>query len=355
MLLWAREPGLAERITAAHENPDYLPGQPLHPELRATAVLSDAAEQADVVVMAVPTHAFRQVLAELAPRVRPWIPVVSAAKGFEEHTNKRMTEVITQELPGHPAGVLSGPTLAKEVLEGLAAAAVLAIPDLSVAQRLQSLMRTSRFRVYTATDVIGVEVGGAVKNVVAIAAGMADGLGTGDNTRALVISRGVAEMTRLGVAMGGSPDFEAMLWRLEADPRLRSPVAALEVLDRTPDWDRFLAAHEWATRILPRAWMRVVDTPLRLGNPPLGRGPELRPELPRPAPAPADTGDVRTGAAGVPDGRQRALRPGSTAVAGIADRGPGRGAGRLPAQDAPQPHRRARRHADAGPAAQPSA
>jgi glycerol-3-phosphate dehydrogenase (NAD(P)+) len=205
VLLWAREPGLAERITAAHENPDYLPGQRLHPELRATASLSDAAEQADVVVMAVPTHAFRQVLAELAPHVRPWIPVVSVAKGFEEHTNKRMTEVIAEELPGHPAGVLSGPTLAKEVLEGLAAAAVIAMPDLSVAQRLQSLMRTSRFRVYTATDVIGVEVGGAVKNVVAIAAGMAGGLGTGDNTRALVISRGVAEMTRLGVAMGGKP------------------------------------------------------------------------------------------------------------------------------------------------------
>jgi glycerol-3-phosphate dehydrogenase (NAD(P)+) len=205
VLLWARESGLAERITAAHENPRYLPGQPLHPRLRATASLSDAAEQADVVVMAVPTHAFRQVLAELAPYVRPWIPAVSAAKGFEEHTNKRMTEVIAQELPGHPAGVLSGPTLAQEVLEGLAAATVIAMPDLSVAQRLQSLLCTSRFRVYTATDVIGVEVGGAVKNVVAIAAGMADGLGTGDNTRALVISRGVAEMTRLGVAMGGSP------------------------------------------------------------------------------------------------------------------------------------------------------
>ncbi|MGW0996364.1 NAD(P)H-dependent glycerol-3-phosphate dehydrogenase [Streptomyces sp. NPDC002523] len=205
VLLWAREPGLAGRITAAHENPDYLPGQALHPELRATASLSDAAEQADVVVMAVPTHTFRRVLAELAPHTRPWVPVVSAAKGFEEGTNKRMTEVIAEELPGHPAGVLSGPTLAKEVLAGLAAAAVIAIPDLSVAQRLQSLLRTRRFRVYTATDVIGAEVGGAVKNVVAIAAGMADGLGTGDNTRALVICRGVAEMTRLGVAMGGNP------------------------------------------------------------------------------------------------------------------------------------------------------
>ncbi|MDF3292634.1 NAD(P)H-dependent glycerol-3-phosphate dehydrogenase [Streptomyces silvisoli] len=205
VLLWAREPGLAERITATHENPDYLAGHPLHPELKATASLAAAADQADVVVMAVPTHAFRQVLAELAPHVRPWVPVVSAAKGFEEGTNKRMSEVIAEELPGHPAGVLSGPNLAVEVLTGLAAAAVIAMPDLSVAQRLQGLMRTRLFRVYTATDVIGVEVGGAVKNVVAIAAGMADGLGTGDNTRAMVICRGVAEMTRLGVAMGGNP------------------------------------------------------------------------------------------------------------------------------------------------------
>ncbi|WP_233273190.1 NAD(P)H-dependent glycerol-3-phosphate dehydrogenase [Streptomyces broussonetiae] len=205
VLLWARKPELAERITAAHENPDYLPEQPLHPDLRATSSLPDAAEQADVIVMAVPTHAFRQVLAELALHIRPWIPVVSVAKGFEEDTDKRMTEVIQEELPGHPAGVLSGPTLAKEVVEGLAAAAVVAMPDLSVAQRLQSLLRTRRFRVYTATDVIGVDVGGAVKNVIAIAAGMADGLGTGDNTRALVISRGVSEMTRLGVAQGGRP------------------------------------------------------------------------------------------------------------------------------------------------------
>ncbi len=130
---------------------------------------------------------------------------MSLSKGFEEGTCKRMTELIGEELPGHPAGALSGPNLAREVLNGLAAAAVIAMPDHSVAQRLQSLVRTTLFRVYTGTDVIGVEVGGALKNVVAIAAGMADGLGTWDNTRAMVISRGVAEMTRLGVAMGGRP------------------------------------------------------------------------------------------------------------------------------------------------------
>ncbi len=205
VLLWARRPELAEQITTAHENPDYLAGLRLHPELRATSSLPLAAEQADVIIMAVPTHAFRPTLVELQPHVRPWVPVVSLSKGFEEGTCKRMTELIGEELPGHPAGALSGPNLAREVLNGLAAAAVIAMPDHSVAQRLQSLVRTTLFRVYTGTDVIGVEVGGALKNVVAIAAGMADGLGTGDNTRAMVISRGVAEMTRLGVAMGGRP------------------------------------------------------------------------------------------------------------------------------------------------------
>ena len=204
-LLWARRPELAARIIATHENPDYLAGFPLHPDLRATADLGAAVAQADVVIMAVPTHSFRRTLAELAPHARPWIPVVSLSKGLEEGTHKRMTQLIEEELPGHPAGALSGPNLAKELLKGQAAAAVIAMPDHSVAQQLQALVRTPMFRVYTATDVIGVELGGALKNVVGIAAGMADGLGTGDNTRAAVITRGVAEMTRLGVAMGGDP------------------------------------------------------------------------------------------------------------------------------------------------------
>ncbi len=204
-LLWARRPELAEQITAAHENPDYLAGFALHPDLRATSEIAEAAALADVIIMAVPTHAFRRTLTELAPHARPWIPVVSLSKGLEEGTHKRMTQLIEEELPGHPAGALSGPNLAKELLKGQAAAAVIAMPDHSVAQQLQALVRTTMFRVYTATDVIGVELGGAFKNVIGIAAGMADGLGTGDNTLAAVITRGVAEMTRLGVAMGGDP------------------------------------------------------------------------------------------------------------------------------------------------------
>jgi glycerol-3-phosphate dehydrogenase (NAD(P)+) len=159
-LLWARRPELAEQIATTHENPDYLAGLALHPELRATSLLPMAAEQADVIIIAVPTHAFRQTLAELAPHIRPWIPVVSLSKGFEVGTGKRMTELIEEDLPGHPAGALSGPNLAKEVLGGLAAA-VIAMLDHPVAQRLQSLVRSTLFGVYTATDVIGVEADGA--------------------------------------------------------------------------------------------------------------------------------------------------------------------------------------------------
>ena len=131
--------------------------------------------------------------------------MVSLAKGLELGTHLRMTQVISEELPGHPAGVLTGPNLAKEILSGHAAATVVAISDDHIASELQRIFASELFRVYTNPDVIGCEVGGALKNVIAIASGMADGLGTGDNTRAAVITRGLAELTRLGMAMGGQP------------------------------------------------------------------------------------------------------------------------------------------------------
>jgi glycerol-3-phosphate dehydrogenase (NAD(P)+) len=137
--------------------------------------------------------------------------VVSLAKGLEQGTNLRMTQVIQEELPGHPFGVLTGPNLAKEILSEYAAAAVIAMSDDTVAARLQDLFATDLFRVYTNHDVIGSELGGALKNVIALASGMADGLGAGDNTRAAVITRGLAELTRLGVAMGGQPETFAGL------------------------------------------------------------------------------------------------------------------------------------------------
>ncbi|MEJ5255620.1 MAG: NAD(P)H-dependent glycerol-3-phosphate dehydrogenase [Acidimicrobiales bacterium] len=204
-VLWAREPRLAEQITTDHRNERYLPGFTLDPRLRATADLSEAVCDADLLVMGVPSHGFRETLEAVRPCIRAWVPVVSLAKGLEQGTNKRMTEIIREVLPGHPYGVLTGPNLAKEILAGHAAASVLAMSDTTIATRLQDVFSTELFRVYTNDDVIGCELGGALKNVMAIASGMADGLGTGDNTRAAVITRGLAEMSRLGLAMGGNP------------------------------------------------------------------------------------------------------------------------------------------------------
>jgi glycerol-3-phosphate dehydrogenase (NAD(P)+) len=204
-ILWARDPDVALEIDTKHTNSRYLPGYDLHPELRATADMVEAIDAADMLVMGVPSHGFRQTLEAAAGCLRAWVPVISLAKGLEQGTNKRMTEVINEVVPGHPYGVLTGPNLAKEILGGDAAATVLAMSDPTVAERLQEVFSTRLFRVYTNDDVVGCEIAGALKNVMAIASGMADGLGTGDNTRAAVITRGLAELSRLGMAMGGGP------------------------------------------------------------------------------------------------------------------------------------------------------
>ena len=202
-ILWARRPEVADEINEHHTNERYLEGYTLHENLEATASLEDAVRQADVLVMGVPSHGFRETLEELKPFLRAWVPVVSLSKGLEQGTRLRMTQVIDEVLPGHPYGVLTGPNLAKEILAGDAAATVIAMEDTTIAEALQEIFATNLFRVYTNHDVIGCEVAGALKNVIAIASGMADGLGTGDNTRAAVITRGLAELTRLGCAMGG--------------------------------------------------------------------------------------------------------------------------------------------------------
>ena len=210
-VLWARDADVAHEISAEHRNSRYLPDLDLHAELEATASLEDAVEAADVLVMGVPSHGMRAALEAAAPLVRPWIPIVSLAKGLEAGTRLRPTQVIGEVLPGHPAGVLSGPNLAREVLAGYAAAAVIAMPDAHVARSLQEIFASRVFRVYTGTDVLGCELGGVLKNVIAIAAGMGEGLGVGDNTRAMVITRGLAEITRLGTAMGGEqPTFAGL-------------------------------------------------------------------------------------------------------------------------------------------------
>lgn len=204
-VLWARREELAAEVTGEHTNRRYLPGCTLPDDLEATSSLAEAVSGADVIVMAVPSQGFRAVLEELCPHVRAWVPVVSLAKGLEQGTNKRMTDVVHDVLPGHPAGVLTGPNLAKEVMAGQPTAAVVAMADERVAVALQPVFTSAALRVYTNLDIVGCEVAGALKNVMAIAVGMVEGMGFGDNTKAAMMTRGLAELTRLGVALGGNP------------------------------------------------------------------------------------------------------------------------------------------------------
>ena len=202
--MYARDAAVVDGINQRHQNDRYLSGFDLHTSLTATASLQEVAG-ADMVVMGVPSHGLRGVMREMAPHLDADAPVISLTKGLERDSAKRMTEVMRDELGSNPVGVLTGPNLAKEILAGHAAAAVLAMDDAATAERLQAVFSSDLFRVYTNTDVVGSELAGALKNVIALASGMADGLGAGDNTRAAVITRGLAEMTRLGVAMGGDP------------------------------------------------------------------------------------------------------------------------------------------------------
>ncbi len=211
-LQWVRSPETAEDINKNHRNSEYLGDDVVLPEsLRATTDFAEAANCADVIVMGVPSHGFRSVLNELAAELRPWVPVVSLVKGLEQDTNLRMSQIVEEVMPGHPAGILAGPNIAKEVAEGYAAAAVLAMPDQSMAADLAKLFRTRLFRTYNTDDVVGVEMAGALKNVYAIAVGMGYSIGIGENTRALVMARAVREMSRLGEAMGGHRDTFAGL------------------------------------------------------------------------------------------------------------------------------------------------
>lgn len=201
--LWARRDDVAVEVRDKHTNSAYLAGFELTPSLHATSSMEEAVCSADLLVMGVPSHGMRETARELSGCLRPWVPVISLSKGLEQGSRLRMTQVLSEELPGHPCGVLTGPNLAKEILAGGAAASVVAMEDDTIAEALQEIFASDLFRVYTNSDVVGCEVAGALKNVMAIASGMADGLGTGDNTRAAVITRGLAELTRLGCAMGG--------------------------------------------------------------------------------------------------------------------------------------------------------
>ncbi|MBI5157752.1 MAG: NAD(P)-dependent glycerol-3-phosphate dehydrogenase [Acidimicrobiia bacterium] len=206
--LWVRRPDLAATMTALRSNPDYLRGVPFPDAVEPTADLASALEGAEVVAMAVPSHGFRDVLTEAAPHLAAGTPIVSLTKGIERGSLLRMTEVIrdvVRNADPDRVGVLTGPNLALEVAQGQPTAAVVAVADPDIAVRVQRLLMGPTFRVYTNPDVVGCESAGALKNVMAIAAGMAHGLGYGDNSMAALVTRALAELTRLGVALGGNP------------------------------------------------------------------------------------------------------------------------------------------------------
>jgi len=200
--VWGPFPEYIAQIERERENKTYLPGVALPAELRWTADRAAATEGAEFVVLAVPTQYFREVVASFAAHVPAEARVVSVAKGLDADTYKRMSEVASELLGGRPVAALSGPSHAEEVARGVPTAVVLACAESEPARELQAVFMNPRFRVYTSDDIAGVELGAALKNVIAIAVGVSDGMGFGDNTRAALITRGLAEMTRLGVALG---------------------------------------------------------------------------------------------------------------------------------------------------------
>ncbi|MFA7429311.1 MAG: NAD(P)H-dependent glycerol-3-phosphate dehydrogenase [Rhodospirillaceae bacterium] len=203
VVLWAREPAVVQAITETRLNTDYLPGIPLDPRLTASADAS-AALRADAILLVIPAQHLRAACAQFAENWPQGVPAVICAKGIERDTGALMSEVAAQELPpGTPLAVLSGPTFAAEVARGQPTAVTVACPDPALADRLVAALGTRTFRPYSSPDVVGVEVGGAVKNVLAIACGIVAGRGLGDNARAALITRGLTEITRLGIAKGG--------------------------------------------------------------------------------------------------------------------------------------------------------
>ena len=203
VVLWAYEQEVADEINRRHRNNVYLPDSPLQPSLAATTDYFAAVGGAEVVISAAPSHAVRRVMGAASTGIAAGALVVGASKGLEPETRLRMSEVLAQVLaPGTPIAALSGPTFAREVYERQPTAAVVAAAGGETARRAQAALGVPHFRLYTNDDVIGVELAGALKNVVAIAAGILDGLGLGHNARAALITRGLAEIARLGVAMG---------------------------------------------------------------------------------------------------------------------------------------------------------
>ena len=207
VVLWARKPDLAEAIESNRQNHAYLPEVLLPPAVKCTADLAEAATGAGLIILTTPSHAIRQTAQQLAPHISPDAIAVSAAKGLEAGTYKRMSQIIAEEIPqlAGKVGAISGPNHAEEVGRQHPSASVVATVAKSAAETVQDAYMLPYFRVYTNPDLIGVELGGALKNIIALGAGIVEGLGFGDNTKAALMTRGLAEITRLGTALGANP------------------------------------------------------------------------------------------------------------------------------------------------------
>jgi glycerol-3-phosphate dehydrogenase (NAD(P)+) len=204
--LWEYRPERAVEMERSRENQAFLPGFPFPPRLRVTADLAEAVASCDVVVVVTPAQRVRENLRALQPHLMSGVVVVCASKGLELGTYRRMTQIVAEELGADvKVAALSGPNLAIEIARGLPAAAVVAASQPETAERVRAALTTSRFRVYTSHDVVGVELGGALKNIIAVAVGISDGLGYGDNAKASMMTRGLAEMARLAMAAGADP------------------------------------------------------------------------------------------------------------------------------------------------------
>jgi glycerol-3-phosphate dehydrogenase (NAD(P)+) len=274
---WARRSDIADAINSQNENPDYLPGHKLPEGLTATSDLHAAVDHVDAVVMGVPSHGFREVFRDLAPSLEDSTPVVSLTKGIEEGTFATMTRVVREEAPAidhSKTGVLTGPNLAGEIIAGQPTAAVIAMANQETAEAVQQVLMGPTFRVYTNDDVVGCELSGAMKNVMAIAAGMSDGLGFGDNTRAALLTRALAELTRLGITLGGRPSTFAGLAgmgdliatcssSLSRNHRVGSGLAAGKTLDQVVDEMNMVAEGIKTTRgVLGLAEQAGVEMPI---------------------------------------------------------------------------------------------
>lgn len=209
--LWCLEPDVADAVNHSASNPRFLPDCPLNASLRASTDKAEALAGAHLILLATPSHVLREVVSHARAWVEPDAVLVVATKGIERHTYALMTDVVEQELRGHHVAALTGPSFAAEVATGHPTAVVAASSDAETADLVQQVFSSNAFRVYSHDDVVGAEIGGALKNVMAVATGISDGLGLGFNTRAALITRGLAEMIRLGMSMGAQPQTFAGL------------------------------------------------------------------------------------------------------------------------------------------------